>query len=65
VTPDLDFLADYGQDPFRGQIDSAEAAVCILTALRIGVPGQQCALPQVLAAGADNSLRCDMLETVE
>jgi hypothetical protein len=58
---DLGFLRDYGQDLFRGHIDSAEAAVYILTALRVGGPGQQYALPQVLTAGHDNTLRCEML----
>jgi hypothetical protein len=62
---DLSFLRDYGQDLFRGYIDSAEAAVYILTALRIGVPGQHYAFPQVLTAGSDNVLRCELLQTEE
>jgi hypothetical protein len=58
---DFDFLAAYNQDLFRGYIDSADAALWIFKALRVGTDSAHYALPQLLHAGADSRLRCDVM----
>ncbi len=61
IPANLDFHASYNLDLFRGHIDSADAAVYIFKALRIGAEGTRYARPQVLHAGTDNSLHCDVM----
>ena len=61
---EIDFFNLYNEDLFRGYIDSDEDARCIVKALRIGENGRY-ALPQVLSRGANNKLRCDLMEKVE
>lgn len=56
----FDFLGTYNQDLFRGYVDSADAALWIFKALRIDVNSGHYALPQLLHAGDDNRLRCDL-----
>jgi hypothetical protein len=57
---DFDFN-NYTEDLFRGHIDSDEAAGYIIKALRVG-ESHRYLLPQVLSRGADNKLRCDLLQ---
>ncbi len=59
----FDFGAQYNQDLFRGYISSHEIAACVLTALRVGEDPRY-GQPQVLHAGADNRLRCDLVQDV-
>jgi len=56
-------FATYNEDLFRGHIDSVEAAKWIFKALRVGESGHY-AQPQVLSRGADNNLRCDVIQEV-
>jgi hypothetical protein len=58
---DFDLFSSYCETLFRGHIDSAEAAAHIFRALRIEQSREHYALPQVLAVGADNKLRCDLM----
>ena len=60
---DFDFYGSYTEQLFRGYIDSKEAAGHILKALRIGISRRH-SLPQILSGGADNKLRCDLVEAV-
>jgi hypothetical protein len=60
---DFDFR-DYNEDLFRGHIDSDEAAGCIFKALRVG-ESRQYLRPQILSGGADNGLRCDVLQETD
>ena len=59
---DFDF-SSYKEDLFKGYVDSDEVAVCIFKALRVG-ESHQYAQPQVLSQGADNELRCDLIQGV-
>ena len=58
----FDFLDGYNEHLFTGYIDSAEAATWIFKALRIGEPRLNKSLPQVLRAGRDNQLCCDVMQ---
>ena len=57
---DFDF-SSYNEDLFKGYVDSDEAAGCIFKALRVG-ESHRYAQPQVLSQGADNKLRCDLIQ---
>ena len=57
----FNFHDSYNEDLFRGHIDSEEAARHIFNALRIG-QSHQYTLPQILSAGADNTLSCNVME---
>jgi len=58
---DFDFR-DYNEDLFRGYIDSHETARHIFKALRIG-DGRMYTLPQVLTAGTDRKLACELVRS--
>jgi hypothetical protein len=60
----MDFMHSYNEDLFRGDIDSAETAEHIFKALRVGKAGRY-ALPQMLVAGRDNSLTCELMEKID
>ena len=60
---DFDF-STYTEDLFRGYIDSDEAARYIFEALRVGESGRYL-VPQMLSRGADNGLRCDLLQETD
>ena len=60
---DFDF-SNYTEDLFRGYIDSDEAARYIFKALRVGESGRYL-VPQMLSRGADNGLRCDVLQETD
>ena len=57
---DFDF-SSYNEELFKGYVDSDEAAGCIFKALRVG-ESHRYAQPQVLSQGADNKLRCDLIQ---
>ena len=54
-------LQVYDEVLFRGYLTSPAEARCVLSALRLGASSQYAA-PQVLSGGADNKLRCDLVE---
>jgi hypothetical protein len=60
---DMGFIHSYNEDLFRGDIDSAETAKHIFKALRVDKTGRY-AIPQMLVAGRDNSLTCELMEKV-
>jgi hypothetical protein len=61
---DMDFIHSYNEDLFRGDIDSAETAKHIFKALRVDKIGRY-AIPQMLGAGRDNSLTCELMEKID
>jgi hypothetical protein len=60
----MDFIYSYNEDLFRGDIDTAETAAHIFKALRVGAGGRY-ALPEMLTAGADNTLTCHLMEKID
>jgi hypothetical protein len=60
---DFDF-GNYNEDLFRGYIDSDAAAGYIFKALRVGESSRYL-LPQILSRGANNTLRCDLLQSAD
>jgi len=61
---DMDFMDSYNEDLFRGDIDSAETAKHIFKALRVGKTGRYSS-PSILTGGKDNTLTCDLMETID
>jgi hypothetical protein len=57
---DFDF-SSYNEDLFKGYVDSDEAAGYIFKALRVA-ESHRYAQPQVLSKGANNELRCDLMQ---
>jgi hypothetical protein len=65
ATPaDMDFMHSYTETLFRGYIDSAETAEHIFKALRVDKDGYY-PLPQMLIAGRDNTLTCQLMEKTD
>lgn len=61
---EMDFMHSYNEDLFRGDIDSAETAKHVFKALRVGKAGRY-AVPQMLIAGRDNTLTCELMEKID
>jgi hypothetical protein len=61
---DMDFMHSYNETLFRGYIESTETAEHIFKALRVGKDGRY-AVPQMLIAGRDNSLTCQLMEKTD
>jgi hypothetical protein len=60
IPDDFNFRDAYNEELFKGYIESEEAAMHILKALRIGT-SHVYATPQTLSIGSDNALRCDVM----
>jgi hypothetical protein len=61
---DMDFMNSYNEPLFRGYIDSADTAEHIFKALRVSKFGRYAA-PQMLLAGKDNTLTCDLMKKID
>ena len=62
--PEFDLHSSHDEALFKGHIESTETATHIFKALRIEKTRGRYALPQVLSAGTDKKLRCDLMEAV-